>query len=136
MEKEHSDAGGVTRVACMQETHPVDRLFDRLRDISPYPDGVVPIPDPIEGTAFFPGGAGLWGTEPDTPLPPMPIGQVMIPGHDGPVPVEATVVGLTHPCMWHRCVMERRYGALRGKEAELQMLKEAVGVAGVPGCSM
>jgi len=66
----------------IQKLHPVDRLFDKLWEISRYPDGVVPVAQRIEGTAFFPGGAGLWGTEPDTPLPSMPIGQVMILRHD------------------------------------------------------
>jgi hypothetical protein len=251
----------------MQKLHPVDRLFDKLREISPYPDGVVPVTQRIEGTAFFPGGAGLWGMEPDTPLPPMPIGQVMVLGHDfdtevgyqqslaqrgenlksptwrnllwllnqvqvspatcfftnaymglragnsnvtgrfpgarspgfvqqcqaflayqiavqrprliltlgryvpaviaslsadlagwarctsfrvldtqaqslipcaefgRTMPVKAAVIGLTHPSIWHRCVLGRCYGALRGKEAELQMLQDAIEVAGIPRCA-
>ena len=50
--------------------------------VEPWPAGVVPIPKRIGGTAFFPGGAGLWGAVPGEPLPPMPIGGVMILGHD------------------------------------------------------
>ncbi len=36
----------------------------------------------IPGTAFFPGGAGLWQAGLETPLPPMPIGGVMVLGQD------------------------------------------------------
>ncbi len=46
----------------------------------PYPKGVVPVPERIRGTAFFPGGLGLWldehgNAEPDTP-------EVMVVGQD------------------------------------------------------
>jgi hypothetical protein len=37
---------------------------------------------PIAGTAFFPGGYGLWHPEGGHPLPPMPIEGVMVLGHD------------------------------------------------------
>ena len=47
-----------------------------------YPLGVVPVPAPIEGRAFFPGGYGLLGVAPGQPLPAMPVGGVMILGHD------------------------------------------------------
>lgn len=60
--------------------HPVAYLFERLRDVAPYPAGVVPVPDRIRGTAFFPGGAGLWQT--GLELPPMPTHGVMILGHN------------------------------------------------------
>jgi uracil-DNA glycosylase len=244
-------------VARMQALHPIDRLFTKLKDIAPYPDGVVPVPPRLEGPGFFPGSAGLWGAKPHHPLPPMPMGGVMILGHDWgsecdyaqdlathgellhsptsrtllwlleqvPIPVHAcfftnvymglragnakitgrfpgarsphfvhqcqtflvkqiaaqrphlivtlgvhvpaviaplsaelagwahcksfqaldrhgppliptvyfpepinvstTMAALTHPSLWHRCVRERRYGTLQGKEAELQMLHEA-----------
>jgi hypothetical protein len=46
-----------------------------------------------------------------------------------PVNVRATMVALTHPSLWPRCVSLRRYGALQGKEAELQMLHEARTIA-------
>lgn len=62
--------------------HVVDELFQALHDIGPYPAGVVPLPDRIPGTAFFPGGAGLWGARAGAPLPAMPRGGVMILGHD------------------------------------------------------
>jgi uracil-DNA glycosylase len=66
----------------MTELQPVDYLFHRLEDFGPYPQGVVPVPDRILGTAFFPGGSGLWGAGPNSPLPPMPLGGVMVLGHN------------------------------------------------------
>jgi hypothetical protein len=39
------------------------------------------VPAPIAGTAFFPGGLGLWCDDPDN-LPPLPIGGVMVLGQD------------------------------------------------------
>ena len=66
--------------------HPVERLSEKLPSVEPYPDGVVPVPGRLPGTAFFPGGAGLWmpdgGGDPATDLPPMPTGGVMVLGHD------------------------------------------------------
>jgi len=50
------------------------------------------------------------------------------------MPVTATVVGLAHSSIWHRCVLGLCYGGLRGKDAELQMLKEAIEGAGIPRC--
>ena len=46
----------------------------------PYPKGVLPVPGRIRGTAFFPGGLGLWldehgSAEPDSP-------EVMVVGQD------------------------------------------------------
>jgi len=66
--------------ACMR--HPVELLLDTLSEVKPYPEGVVPFSARLPGTAFFPGGAGLWGAQGDRPLPIMPIGGVMILGHD------------------------------------------------------
>lgn len=40
------------------------------------------VPEPIVGTAFFPGGYGLWRPDPDQDLPPFPVNQVMVLGHD------------------------------------------------------
>ena len=62
------------------ERHPVEYLFDRLQNIS-YPDGLDLVPAKISGTAFFPGGYGLWREE-GRPLPPMPCGKVMVLGQD------------------------------------------------------
>jgi hypothetical protein len=58
-------------------------------------------------------------------------GPPMIPTVHFPAPVNvnATMAALTHPSLWHRCVGERRYGALQGKDAELQMLHEARTIA-------
>jgi len=47
-----------------------------------YPDGVVRVPTPIPGTAFFPGGFGLWDAAASKPLPAFPTGGVMVLGHD------------------------------------------------------
>ena len=60
--------------------HPVERLFEKLPTVEPYPPGVVPVPHKLPGIAFFPGGGGLWA--PDAELPPMPTGGVMVLGHD------------------------------------------------------
>jgi hypothetical protein len=35
-------------------------LFDKIRMVEPYPNGVVPVPEMVDTTAFFPGGTGLW----------------------------------------------------------------------------
>jgi hypothetical protein len=47
-----------------------------------YPTGVVPVPEPIAGTAFFPGGYGLFDHFATAPMPPFPFGGVMVLGHD------------------------------------------------------
>jgi hypothetical protein len=47
------------------------------------------------------------------------------------VNVQATVAALTHPSLWHRCVITRRYGKLAGKEAKLRLLQDAIEMAGV-----
>jgi uracil-DNA glycosylase len=49
--------------------------------VTPYPAGVRPVPTPIRGTAFFPGGDGLWhfGDDSDGPRP---AGGVMVLGHN------------------------------------------------------
>jgi len=60
--------------------HPVERLFAKMESVAPYPAGVVEVPDRIRGTAFFPGGAGLWQT--GMQLPPMPVGGLMVLGHN------------------------------------------------------
>ena len=62
--------------------HPVEGLFEAISEVEPYPLGVVPLPERLHGTAFFPGGAGLWFPEGATTLPPFPVGGVMVLGHD------------------------------------------------------
>lgn len=61
---------------------PVEELVDRLEDMDiDYPEGeVIRVPERISGTAFFPGGYGLWqGEGPDGPFPH---GGVMVLGQD------------------------------------------------------
>ena len=62
--------------------HPAQRLWDSHHVVAPYPAGVVPVPEPIAGTAFFPGGFGLWRPEQGSELPPFPHGGLMVLGHD------------------------------------------------------
>lgn len=62
--------------------HPVEHLFEGLKTVEPYPEGVVPVPERLPGTAFFPGGLGLWHPNPEEPPPPMPAGGVIVLGHD------------------------------------------------------
>lgn len=45
----------------------------------------------------------------------------------------AAVAALTHPSLWHRCVMGRSYTGMNGKDAELALLKEAVKLSLSPG---
>ena len=63
-------------------THPVETLWAEHAPASGYPPGVVAIPAPIPGLAFFPGGHGLWGCVEGNPLPPFPLEGVMILGHN------------------------------------------------------
>ena len=64
-------------------SHPIQTLWAHHHPPGGrYPLGVVPVPAPIEGRAFFPGGYGLLGVAPGQPLPAMPVGGVMILGHD------------------------------------------------------
>jgi hypothetical protein len=51
------------------------------RTVAPFPTGVSPVPEPIEGTAFFPGGLGLWMEEPDHDSD-FPVGGCMVVGQD------------------------------------------------------
>ena len=64
----------------MSGQHPVEHLFGLLKGFS-YPDGLVPVPQRIPGTAFFPGGYGLW-RKTRGGLPPMPCGKVMVLGNN------------------------------------------------------
>src|SRR5207248_9450617 len=49
--------------------------------VPPYPAGIVAVPQPIEGTAFFPGGLGLW-MEGRGVSSEFPAGQIMVVGQD------------------------------------------------------
>lgn len=64
------------------KTHPSVRLWDSHAPANGYPRGVLPIPEAIAGTAFFPGGYGLWNPTPSLPLPKFPVNGVMVLGHD------------------------------------------------------
>ena len=58
------------------------QLFDRMRDVEPYPTGTEAVTTQLHGTAFFPGGVGVWREEPAGEVPRMPRGGVMIVGQD------------------------------------------------------
>lgn len=62
--------------------HPAESLWAQHHPPSGYPSGVIPVPEPIPGLAFFPGGYGLWGTVRGEPLPMFPVGGIMVLGHD------------------------------------------------------
>jgi len=62
--------------------HPVDQLIASMSMVEPYPAGVIRVPARIPGVAFFPGGAGLWDAKVGAPHPSMPVGGVMVVGHD------------------------------------------------------
>lgn len=49
--------------------------------VLPFPDGAVKVRKAIPGTAFFPGGYGLWLRK-DSPTYDIPTGQIMIVGQD------------------------------------------------------
>jgi len=49
--------------------------------VQPYATGVVPVPELIERTAFFPGGLGLW-IEKGAFLTEFPTRQIMVVGQD------------------------------------------------------
>jgi hypothetical protein len=58
-----------------------ENLWDEMsRSFPHYPTGVVPVPERIRGTAFFPGGLGLWIDELGKTEPNIP--EVMVVGQD------------------------------------------------------
>jgi hypothetical protein len=62
--------------------HPVEELWARHHPPDGYPAGVLAVRQPIPGIAFFPGGYGLWRGDTSSPLPSMPVGGIMVLGHD------------------------------------------------------
>ena len=71
-----------------QEQHPIEYLFNERKGVAPdrY-ENVIPVPEMIRQTAFFPGGSGLWlgesgSLEAPANWPPMPKGKVMVLGND------------------------------------------------------
>jgi uracil-DNA glycosylase len=65
-----------------KNVHTIEELFVLLGQLKSYPDGVIQMPGRIPGTAFFPGGLGLWNTQPNVPPPPVPVGGSLIVGHN------------------------------------------------------
>ena len=70
-----------------QKRNPIEALFNHQKKITTYPDEVKPVPKMLSGTAFFPGGAGLWlgysgSWYTPSDRPDMPKGKVMILGHN------------------------------------------------------
>ncbi|MEO8053376.1 MAG: uracil-DNA glycosylase family protein, partial [Acidobacteriota bacterium] len=62
---------------------PAELLWQKMSSTFPsssFPEGVVKVPQAIQGTAFFPGGYGVWLEE--NLRPPFPIGQIMVVGQD------------------------------------------------------
>lgn len=62
--------------------HPAKLLWAEHAPATGYPPGVLAVPEPILGTAFFPGGYGLWNPTGNQELPPFPVGGIMVLGHD------------------------------------------------------
>ena len=62
--------------------HAIEELFALLDQFGSYPNGVMKIPGRLDGTAFFPGGLGLWNTQPHELPPPVPIGGSLVIGHN------------------------------------------------------
>ena len=62
--------------------NPTDVLRARLRSVAPYPNGIVPVPEVIPGTSFFPGGRGLWYEESVDEDPRFPVGGIMVLAQD------------------------------------------------------
>lgn len=82
VDREGRDESGRRRVL-RDSIHPVDRLFAEMQEmIGDYPEGTVPVWARLRGTAFFPGGSGLWRPTDSDHLPPMSEGGVMVVGQD------------------------------------------------------
>jgi len=62
--------------------HPVDELRAALPAVEPYPPGMIPVPTQIVGTAFFPGGTGLWNPAGTATLGTWPRRGVLVLGQD------------------------------------------------------
>ena len=59
----------------------VERLWQEMRTaVSPFPEGIADVREPIRGTAFFPGGLGLWLHENGSGE--LRTGRIMIVGQD------------------------------------------------------
>ena len=59
-----------------------ERLWREMSDaVSPFPKGVINVREPIRGTAFFPGGLGLWLEENGARVQ-FPTKPIMVVGQD------------------------------------------------------
>lgn len=64
------------------EENPAEQLWRDMRStVFPFPSGVADVPEPIRGTAFFPGGLGLW-LEENNPTAQFPTQQIIVVGQD------------------------------------------------------
>ena len=86
----------------IRDTHAVETRWSRNAPARGYPAGVVAVPKPIPDIAFFLGGCGLWRPDPLQPLPQLPVGGVMVLGHN------------VHSAAGYRASLKR------GREAETQ----------------
>jgi|SRR6202171_1521616 len=59
-----------------------DALWEELQRLDTYPAGVVPVPERVKGTAFFPAGLGLWRSDDLSARPTFPVGGVMVVGNN------------------------------------------------------
>jgi hypothetical protein len=62
--------------------HQSETLWRNHHEVAPYPNGVIAIPEMIRGTAFFPGGRGVWQWHSGASVAPLPVGGIMVLGHD------------------------------------------------------
>jgi uracil-DNA glycosylase len=66
----------------MTSLHPCRLLWQEQYRTAVYGANMVPVPEPIPGRAFFPGGFGLEAARKGHPLPPFPFRGVMVVGQD------------------------------------------------------
>jgi hypothetical protein len=58
------------------------RLFEEMELVGDYPKGVIPVPEQLTCTAFFPGGYGLWQEDGAGNHQNWPSGGIMVLGQD------------------------------------------------------
>jgi hypothetical protein len=69
------------------------RLFEEMELVGDYPKGIVPVPEQLTCTAFFPGGYGLWQEDGAGNHLNWPSGGIMVLGHYCPVISRAMATG-------------------------------------------
>lgn len=63
--------------------HQAAQLWEGVdQAVGPYPDGVLRVPAPLQGTAFFPGGYGLWREGEHATASTIPVHGAMCMGQD------------------------------------------------------